>query len=76
MKKIGGEGDAQCDSNTMIKCYQILIVDGVVLDSPTLRLDLSLPLVLIWGVNISQSVSQLKIHFSPFGGFQCFAIRI
>ena len=76
MKKIGGEGDAQCDSNTMIKCYQILIVDGVVLDSPTLRLDLSLPLVLIWGVKISQTVSQFTIHFSPFGGFQCFAIRI
>ena len=48
MKKIGGEGDAQCDSNTMIKCYQILIVDGVVLDCSTLGLDLSLPLVLIW----------------------------
>ena len=27
--------------------YQVLVVDGVVLDGPALRLDLSLPLVLI-----------------------------
>ena len=70
--------DRDKDKDKKYENYQILVVDGVVLDSPTLRLDFRLPLVLIWGIQrftICHSITHSHNSLVPFWGFQCFTNR-
>ena len=55
-----------------LKTYQILVVDGVVLDGTTLRLDLRLPLVLIWGIQRFTICHSIKQSTGPILGVSVF----